>query len=57
MRPDSFFAVDEKGKAYPFEQFDDGRTLRLTLKRAVFQKAKQLRLLPELSAAQAGEEG
>ncbi len=57
MRPDSFFAVDENGKQFPFEQFDDGRTLRLTLKRAVFQKAKQLRLLPELGTAQAGEEG
>ncbi len=57
MRPNAFYAVDEKGKQFPFEQFDDGQTLRLTLKKAVFQKAKQLRLLTELSAAEAGEEG
>ena len=57
MVRDALYAVDEKGKQYPFEQVQLGNSLLLTLKKETIWKVKQLRVLPELSTAAAGESG
>ncbi len=57
MRPNTFYAVDEKGKQYAFEQVEMGNSLLLTLKKETIQRVKKLRLLPELSTANAGDNG
>lgn len=57
MDKNLFYAVDEQGKEYPFTVLEvDGR-LHLTLKKETFWRAKQLRLLPALGRAMAGDEG
>ena len=57
MNYDLFYAVDETGKQYPFTVEElDGRLL-LTLKKETFFRAKQLRLLPLLGRAKAGDAG
>ena len=57
MRPTAFYAVDERGKRYDFDQLDTGKSLLLTLKKETIWKVKQLRLFPDLGAAVAGDEG
>ncbi len=57
MNYDLFYAVDETGKRYPFTVEElDGRLL-LTLKKETFFRAKQLRVLPALGRAKAGDAG
>ncbi len=51
------YAVDENGKQYPFAQQRFGNSLLLTLKKETIQKVKQLRALPALSTAAAGDAG
>ncbi|MBQ7090185.1 MAG: hypothetical protein IJN82_03625, partial [Clostridia bacterium] len=57
MWTELLYAVDERGKEYPFEQQRFNGGLLLTLKKEMFQKAKQLLLLPALSTAEAGDAG
>lgn len=52
-----YTAVDEKGQEYLFDAVRTGQTVSLTLKKEAFQKAKQLRILPELGRAQTGDAG
>ena len=52
-----FYAVNEQGKRFEFDVLDTGKSLLLTLKKEVLWQAKQLRVLPELGAAKAGDEG
>ena len=57
MWKDLLYAVDENGIQYFFEQKKFGKGLLLTLRKEIFQKAKVLKLLPDLSTAQAGDTG
>lgn len=52
-----FYAVSEKDRRYDFDVLDTGKSFLLTLKKEVLQECKQLRALPELGAAKAGDEG
>lgn len=54
---DSYFGVDESGKQYKFDVLTDGNRHFLTLKKEAFVNARSLRVLGELSAATAGDEG
>ncbi|MBQ2757088.1 MAG: hypothetical protein IJF31_01260 [Clostridia bacterium] len=51
------YAVTDKGKQLPFAVQKLGGGYLLTLKREMLQGVKQLRALPALSAANAGDEG
>ncbi len=57
MLNDLFYAVDERGKRYNFDCLDTGKSFLLTLKKETIWKCKQLRALPELGNAVAGDEG
>ena len=57
MNHDLFYAVDETGKRYPFAVLSLEGRLLLTLKKETFLRAKQLRLLPALGRAVAGDAG
>ena len=57
MISDAFYAVNENGKRFYFDVLDTGNSLLLTLKKEVLWGCKQLRVLPELGAAKAGDEG
>ena len=54
---DLFYAVNEKGDRFDFDCLDTGKSFLLTLKKEVLWKCKQLRALPELGNAVAGDEG
>ena len=57
MIRDLLFAVDENGREYPFSVLETGKGLLLTLKKEFFCRARQLRVLPALSKACAGDPG
>ena len=57
MQNDLFYALDERGKRYDFDCLDTGKSLLLTLKKETIWGCKQLRALPTLGAAKAGDEG
>lgn len=52
-----FTAMDETGKEYQFHAEQKCGIIALTLKKETFRDAKQLRLLPELAKANAGDAG
>ena len=57
MLKDLFYAVNENGKRFDFDCLDTGKSYLLTLNKEVFRACKQLRVLPELGNAVAGDEG
>jgi len=57
MLKELLYALDEEGKRLAFEILETEESLKLTLKKEIFQTARQLRLLPALSTAKAGDDG
>ncbi len=57
MLNDLLYAIDEKNNRYYFEVFKAKDSLLLTLKKEIIAEVKQLRVLPELSSAEAGDDG
>ena len=51
------YALDEQGNRYFFDVLETADGMLLTLKKEIFRTARQLRLLPSLSRAEAGAEG
>ena len=52
-----FYAINEKEKKIPLKVQKLGKIYRLTLERESVVNSKELRFLPELSAARAGDDG
>ena len=53
----NFFAYDEQGKRYAFEQEKRGEHIFLTLKKELFCKAKRIEALGDFTEANIGDEG
>ncbi|MBQ9098191.1 MAG: hypothetical protein IJY50_02035 [Clostridia bacterium] len=57
MLKELLYAENECGKRFDFDVLDTGKSLLLTLKKETIWNCKQLRVLPTLGAAKAGDEG